>query len=62
MKVTRRKNTLYFDPEAWALIKQAAKREHKSPKTIANEALKRGFKYAKRKEALESSQIPRSRR
>lgn len=47
MKVTVRKNTLYFDEEATALIKLVARRKHQSFKTTVIRALRAGVKRAK---------------
>ncbi len=49
MRVTYRKGVVYFDEEAWALIKRWAKKEHRSPKNIVIAAIKRGIKREKQK-------------
>lgn len=58
MKVTVQGRKIFFDQEAWALVKTCASREHRSPYNIVIAALKRGIKNAESQKAVESSQIP----
>lgn len=62
MKVTVRGKKIYFDDEAWALVKKCARLEHRSPYNIVISALKRGIKNVKSQKALEPAQVPNSRR
>ena len=38
---TYRKGKLYFNAEAWIIIKELARKTHKSPKTLIHAALRR---------------------
>jgi hypothetical protein len=42
---------LYFDEVGWAMVKAAAKKAKKSPKTVVIAGLKRGMKLEKAKNA-----------
>lgn len=43
MKAWISKGKIYFDEDAWALIKQYARKQHRSPKDIAMAGLRRGM-------------------
>lgn len=51
MKVTCRKNVLYFDKEAADLVWEFARKQHRTFKETVLRALRRGIKNAK-KESL----------
>lgn len=61
MKCWVKGRTMYFDAEAVAVIKQAAKKEKKTFRQIVLEALKRGVK-SHVEEVLESKQVSRRSR
>lgn len=54
MKVTVRKNRLYFDEEATDLIQCAARQKHRTFKQVVIAALKRGIRNAKKIQNIRS--------
>lgn len=50
MKAWVKKGEMYFDDEAWTLIKKQARRQHRSPKLIVIRALRRGVAINKLRE------------
>lgn len=42
-------NIMYFDAGAWKLVREHARKQHRTPKQIAIAGLKRGIKNARKK-------------
>jgi hypothetical protein len=40
-RATFKKGKLYFDENGWALVRQVARKQHKSPKAVVVQALRR---------------------
>jgi predicted transcriptional regulator len=43
-KATIKKGKMYFDENGWAIVKQVARKKHRSPKYIVMQALRRMIK------------------
>jgi predicted transcriptional regulator len=53
-RATYKRGKLYFDESGWAILKQVAKRTHRSPKALVIAAIMRYIKRSEREKAKDS--------